>query len=79
MLPVAGHIIWRAYFLLLGGRIGFLKEILAADSFAVTLESSIAGQVCNGLISGLSRTEKKKKVTCDIIMSFSPEYNSNIV
>lgn len=35
MLLVAGYIIWRAYFLLLGSRIGLLKEILAADSFAM--------------------------------------------
>lgn len=81
-LPVAGHIIWRACILLLSGRIGFLKDILAADNFAVTLEASTEGQVCSGLISGLSRSEQTGWLWYlgrTLIMAFRPKYNSNTV
>lgn len=57
MLPVAGHIILKSTYFTVGSRIGFIKEILAADNFSVTLDSSIESQISNGLISGLSRTE----------------------
>lgn len=61
MLPLTGHIIWRAYILPLSGIISHLfkkKNMLTADISTVALEATIESQVCNELISKLSKTEQ---------------------